>query len=220
MVNDFNHDIVQLISVMVKAFHKKKKGKSITERIQRGRARASANEFEEELSRLIEKYTPADVRLLVDFPMSFGKSSSKRAKTIYPDIAFIRGGSLIGIVEAKIDLGYLSRDWVRERKQITRHLISNGIVQAEECEISVSKRLMTACIVLTAKNHTERLLDFKKKVDNAFVLISKEHSHPNDNNIVGRSAVKGYLEKIALDKSHKQEWKRLEQFVRHLAQNQ
>lgn len=218
-MNSFNHDVIQLITVMVKVFHKKKKSKRITKRIQRGRARASANEFEEELSRLIEKYTPADVRILVDFPLSLEKSASKRAKTIYPDIAFIRGNSLIGIVEAKIDLGYLSPDWGRDRKQIIKQLTSDGIVKAEEHEISVSKRLMTACVILTAKNHTERLPRFKKEVNNAFVLVSQEHSHPNDDNIVGRSAVKGYLAAIAQDKSHRREWKRFERFIQHLGRS-
>ncbi len=221
-MNDFNHDVIQLITVMVKVFHEKKKGKVITERIQRGRSRDSANEFEEELSRLIEKYTPVDIRILVDCPLSLEKSTSKkRAKTIYPDIAFIRGNSLIGIVEAKIDLGYLSPDRVPDREQIIRQLVSDGIVKAEGRKIAVSKRLMTAtaCVILTANNDHGHLPRFKKEVDNAFVLVSQEHAHPNDDNIVGRSAVKDYLEEVAQDKSHRQEWKRFERFIQHLGRS-
>ena len=218
-MNSFNRDVAQLIDVMVGVFQKKKRGKFLTERIQRGRARASANEFEEELSRLFEKHTPTDIQVLVDFPLSFEKPSLKRVKTIYPDIAFIRDNSLMGIVEAKIELGYLSPDWARDRNQIISQLISAGIVRVEEREISVSKRLMTACVILTAKNHTERLPRFRKEVDNAFVLISQEHPHPNDDKIVGRAVVENYLAEITLDKSHQQEWKKFERFIRRLGQN-
>ena len=67
----FKKDVVDLIRAMVKVFKNKKKNKDISNRIQRGRASASASVFEEELAKLIEKYTPKHIELLVDYPFSF-----------------------------------------------------------------------------------------------------------------------------------------------------
>jgi hypothetical protein len=216
-MNSFNNDVFQLISEMVKVFHNKKKSK---ERNQCGRARASGNEFEEELRHLIEKYTPKDIRIFVDFPLSLEKSSPKlRTKTFYPDIAFIRGKSLIGIVEAKIDLGYLSKDWVSDREKIINQLKFDGKVKKRGSEFSVSKRFMTACVILTARNDKKRLPLFRKDVENTFVLISQEHCHPNNDKIV-RRVKKDYLEGIKQDDElHQKEWKRFEQFIQKLGQS-
>lgn len=214
-MSNFAADVVHLIGDMVETFQRKKRGKKITVRIERGRASASSSDFEEGLAKLIQEHTPKDIKIWVDCPISYRLRSSRRAKTIYPDIALVRNNSLIAILEAKIDLGYLPANWARSRKQTLRQLMSVGRVTLDERTLAVSERLRTACVVLTARNHPERLPGFLKEVKNVVILLSKEHSHPNDE--IDRANRKAYIVKIKNDGIHRRQWRKLEQFVRSIA---
>lgn len=200
---------------MVDVFQRKKASKRISERIIRGRASASASEFEEELARLIEKHTPHDILIFVDSPISYRPADAKRAKTIYPDIALFRGNILFCILEAKIDLGYLDSSWAESRKQTFRQLKDVGKVSIGSQTFSVSERLCSAGVVLSGRNHSERLPSFRQDVENAVVLLSKDHPHPNDN--FSSDAGTAYIERVAKDRSHWQEWARFERFVQGIA---
>jgi hypothetical protein len=211
----FKHDVVQLVENMVEVFQRKKESKRISERITRGRASASASEFEDELARLIEKHTPEDILIFVDSPISYRPADAKRAKTIYPDIALFRENALFCILEAKIDLGYLDSSWAESRKETFKQLKSVGKVSVSRKQFNVSERLCSAGVVLTGRNHPERLPSFIKEVENAVILLSKEHTHPNDK--LDGEARKTYIEKIANDKSHWQQWETFERFVHGIA---
>ncbi len=213
-MNNFAADVVRLIEHMVEAFQRKKRGKKITARIERGRASASSSDFEEGLAKLIEDHTPKDLEIRVDFPISYRPQSSNRARTIYPDIALVRNNSLIGIMEAKIDLGYLPPGWARTRVHTLKQMMSVGRVALDKRTLAVSNRLRSACVVLSARNHPERLPGFVKEVKNAIILLSKEDRHPND---VGRGSRETYLVKVKEDKLHGRQWRKLQRFVHAIA---
>lgn len=209
-MNTFDDDVIQLIGNMVVVFQQKKEAKKISERIRRGRSSASAGEFEDELAKLIEQHTPKDVDLLVDFPLSY-RLSARRTKTIYPDIAIIRSNSLIGVIEAKIDLGYLAEGWARSRKQTLTELALVGkVTAADGKELVIPKQLATASIVLTARNHTERLRNFRKETSCAVVLLSRDHRHPN--RVIGEAERHSYIAEVETD-TNREEWRRLERFL-------
>lgn len=214
-MDNFNKDIIRLIENMVEVFQRKKEGKRISERITRGRASASASEFEEELARLIEKHTPEDINIFVDTPISYRPKEAKRAKTIYPDIALFRASTLICILEAKIDLGYLDSSWADNRKETFKQLKAIGKVSIGRKRFEVSTQLCSAGVVLTGRNHSERLPSFIEKVENAIILLSKEHAHPNDK--LDGEAKKIFMDKIANDRSHWQQWEQFKRLVQAIS---
>jgi len=210
MTNKFNEDTAELISCMVKTFQDKKLGKRISGRITRGRASASSNDFEEGLARLIEKNTPDDIKILVDYPISYRLPTVQRAKTIYPDIALVRDTSLLAILEAKIDLGYISADWAQGRKTIVEQLKSVDYISIGSQQFRVSSDLRVATVVLSARNDHGRLTAFVSEVENSIVLLSREYRHPNDEMRVGERDI--YLAEIRSNEENLHQWKELERF--------
>ncbi|HWT01580.1 MAG TPA: hypothetical protein VN256_15135 [Pyrinomonadaceae bacterium] len=213
-MSSFIYDVTRLIENMVEIFQRKKVSKAISERITRGRASASSSEFEEEVAALIATYTPRDINILVDYPISYWRPEFTKTKTFYPDIALIRANSLIAIVEAKIDLGYLPADWTKKRKATLRQLHSAAKVTRNREPLTVSERLITAGVVLSTRNHPERWPMFVEEVDNAVFLISKEHRHPNDP--LDESARPTYIANVRTDKIHLEQWEKLERLIKAL----
>ncbi len=119
------------------------------------------------------------------------------------------------ILEAKIDLGYLDSGWAESRKETFRQLKAVGKVSIGRKKFNVSERLCSAGILLTGRNHPERLPNFVKEVENAVIFLLKDYAHPNDK--FDRKARKVYIEKISKDESHRQEWQRFERFVQDIA---
>lgn len=210
MTNNFNNDTAELISCMVKTFQDKKLGKQISSRITRGRASASSNEFEEGLAKLIEKNTPEDIKILVDYPISYRLPTVQRAKTIYPDIALVRDTSLLAILEAKIDLGYISADWAQGRKIIVEQLKSVDYISIGSQQFRVSNDLRVATVVLSARNDHGRLTAFVNEVENSVVLMSREYRHPNDEMTVEERDI--YIAGIRSNEENLHQWKELERF--------
>lgn len=204
----FENDVVELVHNMLHVFNRKREHKCISNRICRGRAPSSGPEFEEELAKLVEKHTPDDVNLLIDFPLSFRPYSAAKTRRIYPDIAVVRQSCLIGILEAKIDLGYVPSDWLKTQKQKLDELALVGKVTTKGQEYDVLRQLKIANVVLSAHNHTEQLLEGS---DSVFVLLSTKHSHPND----GRIKIDLYIDQLRTDNDYNQ-WGKLEHFIAEL----
>lgn len=177
------------VSSTVNIFADKKAKKEIGKdhRIWRGRAPSASPELEELLSLVVADEIPKDFSLLVDYPLSY-KVSGKRAKTIYPDITVIKHVTIVGIIEFKIDLGYLPKDWsekslaifgeLKEAKNIKykKHV---GTPKAEESSLSVSDALKRCVVVLTKANDHNRIADFQKS-NNCFILCGGEHPNSHD----------------------------------------
>lgn len=227
----FNKDLVELISEMVNVFQGKKENKRITDRIQRGRSPASADEFENKLAKLVAAHTKEEFRIYVDYPISYDIGQSKydegavlrkpRVKTFYSDVAILHMKEkpvLVGLLEAKIDLGYLMDDWAKKRDELFQNILCAEKVRMKlpnsnkNAEVEVAKDLVRATIVLTARNHTERLKNFPQ--DNPpIVLISQDHKHPNEDDMTEKEK---YIDLIKNNDKNRSEWERFYRIVQNI----
>ncbi|MDZ4262861.1 MAG: hypothetical protein U1B30_11100 [Pseudomonadota bacterium] len=206
MAKCFNDDVVILIEKILKIFSEKKNNKKISNRIVRGRASASADAFEEELAKLIEKHVPEPINILVDYPISYKLMGAVRAKTIYPDIALVCERTILAIIEAKIDLGFLKDDWAKNRSEMFKGFKSANDISG----YTISEKFSSCCVVLTAKNDHGRLDDFLEQPINPIVLILEDHLHPNDDNLVNDI---GYFDRVTSCSKNHEQWKLLESFL-------
>ena len=180
-------EIQDLLKDIIQLYQEKKRNKKISERIHRGRAPSIASDFEERFAVLLERVLPAKYSFFVDYPISYKIADRSRKKTSYPDIAIIEDDSVLtGIVELKIDLGYLAKDWITKTKTEFDHLSKAGIVQytgGTRTEKRIPRTLRVAptlrrvVVVLSDQNHHGRLANFLRQ-DNCFILSHK--IHPND----------------------------------------
>ena len=69
-----------------------------------GRIHSQGVFFQQELAKSLFKNT--DYEVLIDFPLSY--SLNKHSNTLYADIVTIKNKQLHGILEVKIDLGFLN----------------------------------------------------------------------------------------------------------------
>ena len=196
---------------MTETYQGKKLGKQISKRIKRGRQIPISSLFEEGLAILIEKFTSDDIKILVDFPVCYRLKPKERAKTIYPDIVLIRKESLIGILEAKLDLGFLSPKWANKRKQVFKQLESKKEILLRGEQYPVLQKFKKACVVLHAGNHKERLPGFRENVENPIFLISENHPHPNET--MNPEEIEAYIKKVQKDSDNQKQWKIFENLV-------
>jgi len=206
----FKDNVVILIKNMLKIFSDKKINKNISDRIERGRASASADLFEEELAKLIENHVLAPIKILVDYPISYKLMGAARAKTIYPDITLVRDNTILAIIEAKIDLGFLKDDWAKNRSDIFNGFKLSHNITIDGIPFTISEKFSSSCVVLTAQNHHGRLADFLSQPINPIVLILENHLHPNNDKVVSDDNYVGCV--IRCIENHKQ-WALLETFL-------
>ncbi len=83
--------------------HMKKELKGEGQKVLLGRSFSLGTQFQYEFARRLFLNNPAVTLVLVDHPISI----PGRRQPIYPDIVLIRDGRLVGIVDVKIDLGFL-----------------------------------------------------------------------------------------------------------------
>jgi len=219
---NIDQEIKDLLEKTVELFQERKISKRVSERIQRGRAVSIASEFEERFAILLERVLPANYLVLIDYPISYTVDDRKRRKTSYPDIAIVRNTQeLVGIIELKIDLGYLKRGWVEKANsdfELLRtagkatYKTDIGTPKAKARDISVARDLRRAVIVLTGANDHKRLLAFRERQENCYVLCSKDNRHPNDYSIDAYNRA-AFLEKVFSDPQNQQEWQNLGTFL-------
>jgi len=196
-MSSFNNDVVNIIQSMVNIFQKNKHEKNISCRIERGRAPSASADFENLFAKFIENQTNDNIRIFVDFAFRYKpyRKHKSSTKTMYPDITLVRGysidgkkqigGEVIAFVEAKIDLGYLSKDWSKNKNEMIESLRKTKVIsnKNKKCTFSINKNFQNLNIILSEENDHGRLEKFKEENDNTFFLISKEHLHPNNDNI-------------------------------------
>ena len=209
----FKDDVIILINNMLKIFSDKKSNKKISDRVVRGRASASADAFEEELAKLIENHALdafAPIKILVDYPISYKLSGAVRTKTIYPDITLVKKNTILAIIEAKIDLGFLKDDWVKKRSDIFNGFKLSSKITIDGIPFTISEKFSSSCVVLTGKNNHGRLAAFLKEPINPIVLILENHLHPNNNKLVNDNT---YFNRVTTCSENHKQWVLLEKFL-------
>lgn len=146
--------------------------------------------------------------------MSYKIPTDSRAKIFYPDVAIVKNDEnkkvLVGILEAKIDPGWLKSEWAQKRTELLEKLQDkNTMLSINGHQISVAEKLVRATIVLSGRNHSEHLahLDGHSPI----VLISEKEAHPNTD--IGD--VNEYVKKAA--ENNKNDWERLRGVLQKIA---
>ena len=200
MNRDIKLEIKYLLEDIIRLYQEKKENKKISQRIQRGRASSIANDFEERFAVFLEKVLPDKYSFLVDYPISYNITGRGRKKTSYPDISIVKDESVLaGIIELKIDLGYLADDWVTKSKTEFDNLRKAAVIQytagirtekrRPKKTLIVPQTLCKAVVVLSDQNDHGRLNRFLTQ-DNCFILT--RNIHPNDvpiNDSVGKTVL-------------------------------
>jgi len=198
---------VEFVSEVVNIFFKKKRNKDISNRIKRGRSATSSAEIEDLLSKAIANAIPNNYQLLVDYPISYKPSKSQRTKTIYPDISIIKNKSLKGIIEFKIDLGYLPENWSLKNQNSFREMINAksayyklgvGVPKQIPQILIIPKGLKRCVVILSAKNDHGHIAEFKRKNKPCYVLVSGKH--PNSHEIEMKDKL-SFIEELAQNSS-------------------
>lgn len=158
--------------------------------------------FQYELAK--ELFQKTDYTALVDYPISF-KYRGKN-KTLYPDILILKGGKLKGVIEVKIDLGYLKIDHFgieynkktkkykykisknKFRKNYANLLSSDKFSykykqndKKERRFVNIPRNTVKIMIIVTKHNDHNRYDYFKNSMydSNFKVLKILEKQHPN-----------------------------------------
>jgi hypothetical protein len=200
---------------VVNLFQSRKKEKRINTRIKRGRAKDCSSEIEELVAIMISNILQDKYSILIDYPLSY--KTKKRTKTFYPDISIIEDSKLRGIIEVKIDLGYLDKEWIKNNQNIFKSIkISKkvtynknvGLLKKEIDELSIYKNLKRAVIVITGRNDHDNLEGFVNKQKNCFILMPKHH--PNDS-IINKDNKNKLIREISSDDK---QWNKMIQYFK------
>lgn len=169
----------------VDIFFDKKEAKEISRRIKRGRSANSASEIEELFAKAVASAIPKEYSLLIDYPISYKPTPKSKTRTVYPDISIVKDNTLVGIIEFKIDLGYLPAGWSKKHKTIQKELKASrqatykrdvGLPQSCKIALKVKRGLKTRVVVLTDHNDHNLMGKFKK--DNKCYVLTTG-IHPN-----------------------------------------
>lgn len=173
---------------VVNLFQSRKDSKRIKPRITRGRAIDCSSEIEELFAIAISEIIPKKYSLFIDYPLSIKKSN--KTLVIYPDISLVEDNILKGIVEIKIDLGYLKKAWIKNSNSIYQSIIKSksikyrkhvGQPNKEKDLLTVSPKLKRSVIVLTGKNAHNKLESFTNTQSDCFVIFPSHH--PNTSKV-------------------------------------
>jgi hypothetical protein len=205
---------------VVKTFHEKRESKALDGeegRVIRGRSPSSSSDLEDLLAITISKILDSSFRFLVDKAISFKTPEMARAKTIYPDIMIIRDDVLVGIIELKIDLGYLKMDWI-EKYMETQNMLaqlpeisykySNAENMDERIVLKIGEHLLakSKIVVLTEGNAHGKLKTFVEATD--AIVLYKNKPRDKSYNRANRDEL---IEKLVKEKDGG--WKALETFL-------
>lgn len=171
-------------------FQEAKRKKSIAPpRVMRGRAGSCSSDCEDLLALGISEMIPQKFSLLVDYPLTIRNTTGERAETIYPDIAILCENRLIGIIEVKNDLGYMSEDWANKSLQNLEKLQNaesisyrknvNMNIREPKTSIIAEKNIKQAVVVISGENAHGRMSALQGQ-HTCFILMP--HYHPNHPN--------------------------------------
>lgn len=167
-----------------------------------GRKFQLGSRFQYELAR--DLFQKTNYTVLVDYPISYRNKS--KSKTLYPDILVLKKGKLKGIIEVKIDLGYLrfkhfGMKYNKRTKEYTYKITRNKFKQNyddllssrkfsykykqnekdEKRFVDIPQKIVKIMILVTKHNDHGRYDYFEKSMkDSGFVLLNiLEKKHPN-----------------------------------------
>jgi len=168
----------------VSLFREAKKKKMISPRVTRGRAGSCSSACEDLIALAISEMIPNEYKLLVDYPLTVRHGNGQRAKTAYPDVAVLYNRTLAGVIEIKVDLGYLPEDWSKQSGGMFSQLqqatsltyrTNVGTVNNEVISISPAKEMDRIVVVLSGLNDHGRLDAIKQANSVCFVLMPQHH---------------------------------------------
>ncbi|MDP2682421.1 MAG: hypothetical protein Q8P28_06400 [Deltaproteobacteria bacterium] len=195
----------EFVKKAVRIFTQKKKEKGILKnRVFRGRAATSSSDLENLFAVAIAESIPKQYSILVDYPLSI-KKGSMRALTLYPDISIVKGNVLKGVIEFKIDLGYLKKEWINQHKtsikqlenaSILKYKKNVGTIKAKKDCLKISKKLASCVVVLSSENSHNRLDKFKTELK-PYILFKRDNDdngvHPNSSKMESNEIIKKIL---------------------------
>jgi len=169
----------------VDIFFDKKEAKVISRRIKRGRSATSASEIEDLFAKCVASAIPKEYKLLIDYPISYKLPPKMNSHTIFPDVAIVKKDELVGVIEFKIDLGYLNEEWSQKNKSIYDELkiakqatYKNNVGSPGSLKktLKVKKSLKLCVVVLTDSNDHDKMN--RLKTDNKCYVLTTG-IHPN-----------------------------------------
>jgi hypothetical protein len=174
-----------------------KNKKPINNRVFRGRSPSFSNFFEDRFAIMLGKVLHSNYTIFIDYPISYRTDAHPTKKISYFDIMILKdyisnskenNGILCGIIELKIDLGWLDNKWIKTKlDQINllknqAHEVGfkdNTTEQQDRKKLKVKKGFPWAVVLATNHNHYERFPAFKKELNSAdiecFVLSNNIH---------------------------------------------
>jgi hypothetical protein len=167
-------------------FQEAKRKKEIAPRVARGRAGSCSAECENLIAVAVSGILPHKYALLVDYPLTVRRTGAGRAETFYPDIAILCESKLVGVLEIKNDLGYMSEDWANKSAENLDKLQSAESINYREDvnvpssglrSVEPARPMRHAVIVISGKNSHGRMAALQAR-NKCFVLMPKHH--PND----------------------------------------
>lgn len=203
--------IEKTLESLVDFYGKEKRKKLCNDVVIHGRGASAASEFELDFARRLFGESKKK-KVLVDYPISFGKyrtdSGKTKKKTIYSDILVTEQNFLKGIIEAKIDLGFLNYERYGIRKKNRSYFYEKkhnlfkkdyalllqtggfsyrypvGFKHPKDFHIIIPKdaEVSRILLVVTRSNDHGRYEKFRESViDSGFCFLCiLENTHPNE----------------------------------------
>ena len=180
-----------------------KQEKDDNNRVQLGRSFKMVDVFQFEFAKCISDFLKAD-KIIVDYPTS----CTNRTQPIYPDIQIISKNEIKGIIEVKIDLGFLRLNefgitYDKPNKKYSFGQINNSFAKTysnfltseevwykkkkkgsnDKVDLRFDKQLKKIFIVVSRKNHPDRGPFFEQAMKQAGfkLLFLLDKIHPNMN---------------------------------------
>lgn len=140
--------------------------------VQLGRSFRVSDKLQFEFANALSKQIKSD-KILVDYPIS----CTIRTQPLYPDILIIKSGIITGIIEMKIDLGFLNLEsfgiTAKKKSKYTYRIKDNNFRTNYENLINSQE------VYYKMKSGKKNRVDVKinKKVKKKFLIITEENDH-------------------------------------------
>jgi hypothetical protein len=202
----------KFINDLIKLYQVSKKEKQIGARIVRGRNNSISSSFEERVGKYLDAVLPYSYNIYLDFPISYHVRTRNRKKTLYPDILIVKNNKILsGIIELKIDLGWLSSEWTKKTLSEFIGLQKSLEVTSSLGTLRVRRSLPRAILLLTSKNDHGRLSRFLTHCKCKVFVLSR-NIHPND---IESSSVQNSTRQISSDPVNLKNWNDFANFIQH-----
>lgn len=173
-----------VIQVVFNAYQANKRSKWIADRVYRGRSSSVSSIFEDSTAIYIDQFFKDEtIKILVDTRINLKPFN----KYFFPDITIIQQNQIIGIIELKLDLGFINKQYFTNQ-----HAHNNMMLESESVSFKVENDIFNIkfspncqhlTLVLTAANSHNQIKALNLyDQQNVIILLnnSEPHFHPND----------------------------------------